>query len=76
MDGKWKVVFGLEGLKEFRKAAYHVSASLAKLVRIVLAFYSLSSKERHYAKYAKKKRIRKKYRDRAWRHALQKAREA
>ena len=45
MDGKWKVVFGMEGLKEFREAAYHVSASLASLARIVLAFYSLSSKE-------------------------------
>lgn len=75
MDDKWKIVFGMEGLEEFRKAIYYASASLKKLVRIVLTYYSLSSKERHYAKYAKRKRIRKKYRDRAWRRALQKARE-
>ena len=73
MNDKCKIVFGIEGLKEIREAVYYASASLEKLVRIVLVFYSLSSKERHYAKYAKRKRIRKKYR--AWKRALQKARE-
>ena len=75
MDDKQKISFRIEDLEAFREAAYHALDSLKALVRIVLTYYSLSSKERHYAKYAKKKRTRKKYRDRAWRRALQKARE-
>ena len=75
MDDKCKIIFGMEGLEDFQKAVYYAVASLKSVVRIVAAYYALSSKERHYAKYAKRKRIRKKYRDRAWKRALQKARE-